>query len=534
MLTDEERLALKHKLETALKNKLTQNGKFPHRAWYPYDNRDGGPSWQHKVWEAMTNKELKEIFVLAANSVGKSAFVAMTIVYILNNDHAFCRMFNEPIHVHVISKSWSTQKLTIQGYLEKMTDNGISGISGMEDKQRYHIRRDGDIIKTITCRQGGNKVTFASAEEGASGNVGVRPHLLISDEPVSEALYKELAMRTTTENSKFMMLATVAEAEHAWVCVRALEHIAEPKPSIMIITAGMIDNPFVPLDVIEHRKISLGEDSADYRVRVLGQIESITGIVYKGIEKCLVDNEYIPEEYRAMPVYQQAQHFAWAESYDFGVGAKDPFIGCFFKLWSNGEIVQEDEIILFDESPEAWANAIHKKRKELDLPFKMDGQMLPNGRVSPHHVFDKNEPVRKPKYCYGDKQYLGRRVQSTNALSVVFARRKIYIEPSKGDPVNMTLPICQDLVFKQVFKIKERCKFSYKYARSYQTKFTESTGKVSYDSPYDHWSDCFRYLVERIAKLNRYVQDYKEHMEFLKATNMRQNVLNSVNQYRAI
>ena len=101
------------------------------------------------------------------------------------------------------------------------------------------------------------------------------------------------------------------------------------------MTARMADNPHVPMSKIQYYRDKYGEDSPIYRVRVMGSIEVVTGVVYEGIEKCLVSNDYIPEEYRGLSKSALDSRFIWAEAQDYGISKKDPTMVIFCKIWDN-------------------------------------------------------------------------------------------------------------------------------------------------------------------------------------------------------
>lgn len=354
-------------------NRRRRTDLYPHRRFSNYYKKDGSKSWQHDLDDLLGDPEVEEVYVMAANSCGKSFKISMLIAQIINNDHPFCKNFNEPIHVHVIVKDHGVQKNTIQKELEKITEFEISGIDGAYSKSKYKINVHGGVIKEIIHLENKNRVTFSSSEKGATGLVGVRPHLLLSDEPFSENIFNELVVRTTTKNSKFCMLATVVESEHAWVALRANQLLETPVKSKRVITAKMIDNPHVPEEKIENLKKTFGEDSPQYRVRVLGCIEMISGLVYDGIESCLVDDLYVPDIYRDATVEEQERHFVWAEAHDYGIGSQDPTLIGFFQIWDSGEIVMADEVCLYEKTCVDWADAIIKKRYELDMPIQTEG-----------------------------------------------------------------------------------------------------------------------------------------------------------------
>lgn len=504
-----------------INRRITDGGKYTHRLFPNYSKRDGSPSWQHDLDSALADPTLREIWVMAANSSGKTFKISSLIVAMLLGDHPFCKMFNEPLKLHLIAPKWDTFRDTTQSYFEKLTNWEISGTPGLYNSKKYAITVHGNIVRRILNRENKNVCSFSSAEDGASGLVGIRPHLLLSDEPIRQDVYDELSFRTTTKDSKFCMLATVYETKHAWISLKATEYLQEKPDGFKLLTASMIDNPYVPEETIKYYLDKFGEASPQYRIRVLGNIEVAVGIVYEGIENCLVDNNYVPEVYRGLPIQTQEKHFKWAEAYDFGISAKDPFIGGFFRIWDTGEIVQEDEIVLYEKGITDWCDAIHNKRDELDLPIYIyGGSPVYDVKRDPKDGFiilgGTQKMVRVPDLCVGDKQYLAKRISmdGTCRLKNSFGERNIFIRPAKGSKIETTLPVCQDLVRQKVFKIKERCRHSYKYAKSYMLTISETTGRVSYDSPYDHWSDLFRYLVEYIGDGNVYVKAIQDELAF--------------------
>jgi len=497
---------------------------------YHKKGTDNEPSWQHELDDALADPELRQIWVVAANSIGKSFKIAHLIVQILHGDCKFNDTIDDPVWVHVIVKEFKTLRDTIQNYIQTITNYEISAYT---TSKKFHVVKHANTITEIRNIETNVRVTFNVSGKGDKGNVGVRPHLLIADEPFPESLFQELTVRTTIKGSKFLMLATVYHAEHAWVALAAQKILEEKPPTAKVITARMLDvpPPFVDDGVCEHLKNILTEEH--YQIRVLGSIDVISGIVYEGIEKCIIDDDYIPEMYKGLHPADLEEHFIWAESQDYGIGKRDPFIVGYFRIWDTGEIVQEDEIFIEEGNISDWADAIHRKRADLNMPYITAG--VPAVRVMDSYIENgvckgTKLYVRRPNICIGDKQYLAKRVLSSSKLKLNLARRKIYVQPSKGDKIETTLPVCQQIVKTGCFKIKERCKRSIKMARSYIIKASEASGKYIYSSPHDHWSDIFRYLIERIGNMNLHVRNIQSNLEFEKNINLAHKTLGEIDK----
>jgi len=205
---------------------------------------------------------------------------------------------------------------------------------------------------------------------------------------------------------------------------------------------------------------------------------------------------------------------------------------------------------MYENTLDEWVKAIHEKRNELDLPYYTRGYPRPNIVFDsyPEEALNRETgcreivnrgtglAVRMPVICVGDKQYLAKKmgVNSSSRIKTSFAERNIFIQPAEGSKVEEILPLCQNLVKNRNLRVKERCKYSINFAKTYVTKFNEQTGKITYDTPQNHWSDILRYLVEKLGNSNRFVKTIKDNLEFAKKSSLGNITQASVNRYRHV
>lgn len=508
-MSNEEKEILKAKIQRKINEKLVESQGH---CFVPYTNKDGSFSWQQELDLLLSESNgIREIFVPACNSAGKTIFLAYLITGVLNGTHPICKKFTDKnsIHIHIICEDKGVQKTTLQAKLEEITLGEISS-RGFGNREKYKMTSHNEVFSSITCRKTGNYVTFGSLKEGSTGLVGIRPSILLSDEPCSKQIYEELCVRTTEKNALFIMCATVVNNKHGWI-IGACKEILESKPkSRKVITAKMIDNPYVTEDAIAHVGEIFGVDSAQYKVRVMGELLLVDGLVLNGFDKCIVPNNYVPCEYEAS--VNKYRDYIWAESWDFGIGAGDPTLIGFFKCYTNGLIVQEDEVCLYEKTLDEWIDAVLAKRFELDMDYMTDGYRAAGAILDTRTGYE----VRKPTICVGDKSYLARKagVNTASRIKTEFAKRNIFIQPASGDRIELGIPVIQSLVKSKALLVKERCIKCADMAINWVAKVSEKDGKASYNSPYDHYGDILRYLIEKIPN-NSFVASIKANESFI-------------------
>lgn len=505
-LEDDAKEKIKQQIARKIKEKKIEQFGYD---FTPYKSRIGGLSWQEKLERAIIdNPEVMEFFIPAANSSGKTQMMSYLAVAILNGQHPICERFKhkQSIHIVMVTEDKGVLRDTVQRKFEEMT-NGELTARGFLNKDRYKITCHDQILKTVTHLKTRNILTFSSTKEGATGLVGVRPDVLLCDEPVAEDVYKELAVRTTEEGTIFIQSATIVSSKHVWLTNLCQDILKNPTKSRMVITASMLENPFVPMDKIDHLREVYGETSTDYRVRVLGELHIVGGRVLDGIENCIVSNDYIPTDYTLEEAHDP-KNFIWVESCDYGVGETDPtFIG-YFKCYTNGEIVMEKEIVMYQKPYDEWIAAMLKARQELDMPYYYDSVLDAN---SPYLDVITGIHVRKPHRSIGDRSYLARKtgMNTTEILVNAFARRKIFTQPSSGDKIENGIVVVQNLITNKKLLIKERCENAIYMGKSWVMKVSDTTGKNVYHSPHDHIGDILRYMCEAVPN-NQFVMRMKE------------------------
>ncbi len=478
----------------------------------PYTNRDGSESWQQKCDKLLADESTNEILACLANSCGKSSYLTYLILSVLSGAHPVCKVWeNEAIHLHVITQDSGIQKATIQQEMAQQSMFTIVGYSSKNLPKHLHIVRHSGIIKELINLENNNRITFSTAAEGATGTVGLAPHLIASDEPIAEDLYQEIVARNRRPKSKFLMLATPLDNKHAWVIHRACE-IRDGKlkiPGVYLLQARSIDNPYFPEEKLEYWKHTFGEDSAAFRVRALGDLIVTEGLVLPGIVDCIIPNDYIPEQYREQEQYGLQPYKTYVA---MDLGLYDVTLAIFVKLYPCGTIVVEDEFALYGDTLPTWCTTLHKKFNELNYPLlHQNGKLVYTDEVS-------GLTVRKPDRFVVDGQYVVRR-NHTTGLTILheFSQRKLFPTPSSGGKRDTKLPILQGLIKNKELLFKARCIHTTSLLQKHT--FTEGkNGKVSTESVYDHAYDVLSYLLE-ILPPTRQIQALQQKQDLLKTNN---------------
>jgi hypothetical protein len=511
----DEKAKLKSQIEAKiaqLKRKEDEKkvAKYGH-CFTPYTNRGGSRSWQQELdYLLETDHNIMEIFVPASNSSGKTCFLAYLAVAMLNGTHPICERFRhkKSIHIHIVADDKQVLKTTIQAKFEEITLGEIT-TRGFANRDRYKIISHNEILSALTHKDTTNYITFSSTKEGSTGLVGVRPDILLADEPVSEAIYNELVVRTTEKGSLFIQFCTAVDTKHVWIVQLCKNLLQKPDPQRKVITARMIDNPYVPMEKIEHLAQVYGENSNQYKVRVMGELKIIGGLVLDGFDKCIVPNDYYPPEYENGA---DRKNFIWVEACDYGVGKSDPTLIGYFKCYKNGLIVMEKEIVLYEARLSEWIQAILEARYALDMNYYIESD-----RINTGIYFDPETgiEVRKPHISIGDKSYLYRKsgMDTERILANDLARRKIFTKPASGAKIENGMVILKSMIAERHILFKESCRHSIDMMSKWVMKVNEKNGKEEYNSPHDHIGDVLRYMLEAIPS-NQYVSRIKENDEF--------------------
>lgn len=490
----------------------------------PYRNTDGTESWQEQADKVLCEPDISEIICALPNSSGKTAYNAYAILTLLNGTHEACKLFDEPLVIFHICKKYPTQKITTQLELAKASQGEVSALS--YNKKRYHIVVHGGVIKEIHCRATKNVVFFASAEEGATGAVGIRPHILIIDEPISQDLKNELVARLTKTNSRMITSATVISAEHAWMIQHCRNVIAHPEeyPRTKVLRGQSILNPYFNPKQLEHWKATWGEDSLQYRVRALGELAVLDGVVLQNLSNFIVTDDYIPEyiQQRINEFWRRGEYynghnqdFIWLELQDYGTS--DPTMVIWIKAYTNGELVVEDEFFEIDGSIDSWSIGIHKKREELGLPFYYTDKYA--GIAQKFEIKDIDGKImlegllREPDICKGDgRQLIKRDAKRKNSLLKELQHNFIYPQPTKSLKVDDTLPIVQSLIQQGAIKVKERCLNARNMIELHVWK-EKADGGREYGHRHTEFTDLLRYAAEAVPN-NQYIRAYLSNLTY--------------------
>jgi len=400
-----------------------------------------------------------------------------------------------PLHIHFICEDTDVQRLTIQKYIEGQTDYNITGYAPPKDKSIL-ARRNAGIIKELINLETQDKVTFSTAAEGSTGLVGVQPDIMYSDEPISKDVYDELVARNRGEKAKFVMACTAIDGKHGWIIQRAKELQKQKRGTngVYLLSSKSIDNPYFPLEKLEYWKHTYGEDSMQYRVRALGELVLLEGLVFDGINGAVVPNDYVPEPFKNA-CDLGAQPFRWYESADFGFSATDPTLIIYAKQYDNGDIVVEDEICIYQGTTGDWCDAIIEKRYELGMRYR-----------NAINVLDPvtELPVCKPDRSVGDGKYLQRRNRTSgSSLKSELADRKIYMRESNNEKIEERLPSVQSALKDGTLKIKEKCVNTIEFLQMHTYK-TKADGTQSPENKlWDHSGDTLRYLFQVVRSIGK-------------------------------
>lgn len=451
----------------------------------PYTNRDGTESWQQTLDKLVCDPEVADISIVAANSTGKTAAMAYLVLTILNGYHPLLMSrFNRNTGITTLfySPSFPVQEDAIQAKLAEFSNWECSVES---DSDRYKIYKNGSLMKSIRNTKLKNLVKFRTADSGATGNVGAEPEIIIADEPLPEKVKKELVARMRKKGCLFIQACTALDLKHVWVIEEAQKRLKEPDKRFPLLQAKTEDNPNISLEVLERWKREYGEESSEYRVRALGSLETLNGLVFPQINDCIIENDY--------PISEEEEgRFLWIQADDYGTS--DPCLFTFTKAYASGLKVIEDEVYIRNEKdPDEWATRIHQKREEWDFPV----DFVDVYRKTTDVDIKSGCIIRRPHFYRGDGAYLQRTFRGPT-LRKIFGDRKLYPAPSKKQPLEMMLPIIWAEMESGRLKIRRRCKSLIKCLQNHMKKVNDQ-GKVSYDMPaYDHGADNLHYLYQAI------------------------------------
>lgn len=477
----------------------------------PYTNRDGSESWQQKAYRLLAEPDTFQILAVASNGSGKTMFCVGTMLEILYNKHPMCKLWNEPIYVHVVTESWGKQKETIQEKLAEATKYTFDARGLCSDPNIKIYRHSGAIIE-IHHLKNHNRIKFSSAQEGQKGLVGIEPHLMILDEPISQTAYDELVARIRKPYARFLMCCTALASDHAWIIYRAKELLAleaagKPVEGRYVLRSRALDNPFFPEKQIQNWKNEWGENSKQYRVRVLGELEMLEGLVMPDFDKNIVPNHYVPEYARTR---EFENDFVWVEAADYGT--YDGTLIIWAKLWGNGECtIESEKYFAKNSSLNDWVQAYIQGRAENDVNIIYELNEFGKQQMR----FYKNYPevLRKPYASIGDGKELDKMSkESGTKLELLFARNNIHITKSPPTSVTWGLTILNSLLAEGRIKIKERCFNLIENAKKHVYKTSETTGKSTTDSPYDISMDVLRYLIQSYP-FQKHIKAYVEKAE---------------------
>jgi hypothetical protein len=489
-LTEEEKKLIKREISRRLREAKGTD-------FTPYTNRDGSESWQQKLEKLICEKDTNEIWAVLANGSGKTAYGAYLICSILHGTHHVKEKVFEgkPLHLHIICEDTDVQRLTIQKYMEEQTDYMLTGYAPVTNKD-FFVRRNAGIFKEIVNVKTKDKVTFSTAAEGATGLVGVQPDILFSDEPIAQEVYNELVARNRGANARFIMACTAISSKHGWVIEKARD-IRDGRlkaKGVHLLSSRTIDNPHVGLEKVEYWKEIYGEDSHEYRVRALGDLILLEGLVFPGIHNCIVPNDYVPAPYKRV-VEMGGTPYRWYEAADFGFSDTDPTLVLYAKQYDNGEVVIEDEICIYNGTTQEWCDAIIKKRHELGMPYRNSINILDP---------ELGIPICKPYKSVGDAKYLQRRSRDTgSSLRSDLVARKIFMSESLKEKVEYRLPAVQNAIRFKTLLFKEKCHESLHFIQMHTYKRKADGTQSPDNSLYDHCADCLRYLFQTIRGVGK-------------------------------
>jgi hypothetical protein len=447
--------------------------------------------------------------IVTHNSV-MCAYIALSVLY---GKSEICKLWtNTPIHVHMITESFGKQKEVTQEKFAEITDYIFDTMGSCSDPN-IKIYRHSGVIKEIHHLKTRNRIKFSSAQEGQKGLVGLEPHLLILDEPIPQEAYDELIARVRKPKARFLMCCTALNANHAWIIYRAkelleLERQGKTVEGRYVVTARSIDNPHFPLAQIENWKREWGEDDIRYRVRVLGELELLDGLVMPDFTKNVVPNHYAPEYTRnSQNTYDD---FIWLEAADYG--SYEGTLIVWAKMYYNGEIVVENEWYQAKNShlPD-WVKAYQHMREELGVPVIYE-QI--NGSVQPKVWKNVNRVYRKPASSIADGAELQKSDKSTGLkLRNLFALNEIYITQSPKTNIEFGLTILNSLFKDGKIKIKERCFNLIEHGRKHVYRTNDVSGKTDTKSPHDISMDVLRYLIQS-TPLQPMIASYVKAQEY--------------------
>lgn len=479
----------------------------------PYVNRDGSESWQTKVEKLLTQDNTFQVISVGANGIGKSAFCAYVALSILYGKSDICKLWpNEPIYVHMVTESFGKQKEVTQEKFAEITDFIFSTMGTCEDPN-IKIYRHSGVIKEIHHLKTRNRIKFSSAQEGQKGLVGIEPHILILDEPIPQEAYDELIGRVRKPKARFLMCCTALNANHAWIIHRAkelleLEKAGKAAPNRYVVSARSIDNPYFPMAQIENWKAEWGEDDIRYRVRVLGELELLDGLVMPHFRDNIVPDHYVPEYVRNSD--KTYHDFIWLEAADYG--SYEGTLIIWAKMYSSGEIVIEHEWYQAKNShlPD-WVKAYQDMREFAGVPIIYEQRF---GDMQPKIWKNLNKVYRRPASSIAD----GAEMQKTDKangikLRNLFAMNEIFITSSPKTNIEFGLTIVNSLLKDGKIKIKERCVNLIEHATKHVYRTNDVTGKTDTKSPHDISMDVLRYLIQS-TPLQPMIQAYVKAQEY--------------------
>lgn len=472
----------------------------------PYTNRNGSDSWQQISDKLISIPSTNEIITVASNSAGKTLYDAYLMLSLLYGKHPACKIWDTPIYVHVICESWDKLASTIQPKLAEITDFIITP-RGVTTDPNLTIYRHSGIIKEIHHKLTNNYIKTSSAQEGAEGLVGITPHILIIDEPVSESVYNELVARNRTAFSKMLLTCTPISGKHAWIVYKAKELIVNPKANSYVLRSRAIDNPYFPEEKLQYWKETFGENSMEYRVRALGELEILEGLVMPSIRDCIVPDNYIPDEFHFHDYERNKAPYVWLEAADYG--SYDGTLIIAAKLYDNGEIVVEAE---WYKAKGAYANDTIEGY--IDLRQKVGMPIVYDNSGVPKLYRNNNEIYRRPASSMGDGAELQKGDKKRGLdLRHILASHGIHVTRTPKITIEESLGVLNAIMASGKFKIKEGCVNLIDHALKHTYRYNETTGASTTKSPHDISMDVLRYLIMSPI-LQPFIQTYWAAQEY--------------------
>jgi len=521
---------LQQRLEYLKQVKLVKErnlAEYPHRIWTPYSNRDGSPSFQEKVLNDLENPDLKQIWVVAANSVGKTALISYIIAAFLNND-----VKKDCKDLYIMTRTEQAQMGTVQKKLEEITRNPsfdwmpatnyyfngeICADSKSRNSDKYIIVTHSNCIKLIQHRETGKSVTFVTANQEAKNLTGFRPDAgVIIDEPLDDIeKYNEMLVRCTMPRAQLIMTCTAVQVESQWILDRAKELLQNPQdyPHDVCYTGSMEDNPYADWKWLKTAKTTYTDEQ--YRLRVLGDITVREGLVLPKWEQCIVKPNFTHGQYPDHPIRpgDPLEPFTRGIVMDPGQGS-EICLALFARIYHDGLIYIEDELVWGEDNHayvDEWSDEIHMKMDELNYPIDYRKNKVRHYRMkSPANkgrvlTLRNTRGGGKPGMLIIDPYYI--KQPHGKRMLQELAANKLFFQEAKEGRIEQGIQMLRSYMAHGNLKISNRCVQSIDMMRKWQVRQASSGASKRYnDSRYDAIGDCLRYLLTQVRSYPAYTR----------------------------